>query len=73
MGRSEQNTGTLSPGASRPAFLSGTEQASGATVEPTRLRLNDSLKGLWMQECFGSGQEGTSFHPWQNYGENENE
>lgn len=52
-----------------PAFLSGTEQASGATVEPTRLRLNDSLQGLWVQQCIGSGQEGTSFHPWQNYGQ----
>lgn len=36
------------PATSRPAFLSGTEQDQRITVETGAFRLNDNLKGLWV-------------------------
>lgn len=40
----------------RTAFLSGTEQDSRITVETGACRLNDSLKGLWMNAMQDSGE-----------------
>jgi hypothetical protein len=61
----------IHPRPRRPAFLSGTEQDWGPTVETSPLRVNDSLKGLWVAEqdsVSGSGKESLGFHPCQTYG-----
>ena len=61
----------IHPQARRPAFLSGTEQGLGITVETGPFRVNDSLKGLWVAEqdsASGSGKESLRFHPCQTYG-----
>lgn len=50
----------IRPQARRPAFLSGTDQDLGTTVETPPFRVNDSLKGLWVTEqdsVSGSGKE----------------
>jgi len=62
---------SIHPETRRPAFLSGTEQDWGPTVETSPFRVNDSLKGLWVAEqdsVSGSGKESLGFHPCQTYG-----
>ena len=50
------------PRLTEPAFLSGTGQVRGTTVEPDLFRLNDDLKGLWMIAKHDSGA-GRMFYP----------